>query len=150
MQYQKPGFIMNLASAEFGSDKPGVNYLLQLRAETNRWLLQHRHAKPGRDQLENAVQHVVNVSGLQLTMAELESILDLFPLARIELALHGIEKMDVQANVMDAISNFFLGCTWPRMSDNVKMDRFLPLLKHQASAMGYGVTHREHTAESVA
>lgn len=141
---------MNLASAEFGSEKPGVNYLLQLRAETNRWLLQHRSAKPSRDQVQHAIKRIFDVSGLLLTETELESILDLFPLVRIELAVHGAEKMDVQANLMDAISNFFLGCTWPRMSDNVKMDRFLPLLRHQASAMGYGITRSDYFTEATA
>lgn len=139
MQYQKPGYIMKLASADFDNGKAGTNYLLQMRAESNRWLLQHLAATPKPQQLLEANEYILKASGLLLTDVQLSEILALFPLVRIELALYSIERIDVQDNLKDAISNFFLGCTWPRHSDNVNVGKYISLLRHQALAMGYQV-----------
>lgn len=140
MQYQKPGYIMKLASADFDNGKAGTNYLLQMRAESNRWLLQHLSATPKHQQIVEANEYLLKASGLWLADIQLSEILALFPLVRIELAVYGIERNDVQDNLKDAISNFFLGCTWPRHSDNVNIEKYISLLRHQAVAMGYQVT----------
>lgn len=140
MQYQKPGYIMKLASADFDNGKAGTNYLLQMRVESNRWLLQHLSAAPKHQQIIEANEYILKASGLLLTDVQLSEILALFPLVRIELAVYSIERIDVQDNLKDAISNFFLGCTWPRHSDNVNIGKYISLLKHQALAMGYQVT----------
>lgn len=140
MQYQKPGYIMKLASADFDNGKAGTNYLLQMRAESNRWLLQHLSATPKPQQLLEANEYILKASGLLLTDVQLGEILALFPLVRIELAVYSIERIDVQDNLKDAISNFFLGCTWPRHSDNVNIGKYISLLRHQALAMGYQVS----------
>lgn len=143
MQYQKPGYIMKLASADFDNGKAGTNYLLQMRVESNRWLLQHLSATPKHQQIIDANQYLLKASGLLLTDAQLSEILALFPLARIELAVYSIERIDVQDNLKDAISNFFLGCTWPRLGDNVDIGKYISLLKHQAIAMGFQIVGDE-------
>ncbi len=137
MQYQKPGYIMKLASADFDNGKAGTNYLLQIRVESNRWLLQHLSSTPKHQQIIDANLYILRATGLLLTEEQLREILTLFPVVRIELAVYGIERIDVQDNLKDAISNFFLGCTWPRISDNVNIKKFVSLLRHQAVAMGY-------------
>lgn len=128
---------MKLASADFMNQKAGTNYILKVREESNRWLLKHIYSMPTAKQIEDANAFVKKNSGLALYDEDLSRILDLFPVVRIELAVHGIENIETQDNLMDAISNFFLGCTWPRLGDNVDVKRFISLLINQAKSMGY-------------
>lgn len=137
MQYQKPGFIMTIASADVRSEKAGVNYLLKVREESNRWLLRHISSAPTVAQLQEAQAFIKEFSGISFDEQQLRDVLALFPIVRVELAVYGIERMETQDNLMDSVSNFFLGCTWPRMGDNVDMKGFISLLRRQAMAMGY-------------
>src|SRR5688572_5271711 len=96
MQYQKPGFIMNLASNKNERENSGANYLLRVRVESNRWLLNHLSSYLSHEQSISASLYIQSLSGLLLTEAELNEMLALFPAARIELAVHGISKIEVQ------------------------------------------------------
>lgn len=131
---------MKLASADFMSQNAGTNYLLKMREESNRWLLQHIHSVPTETQIEDANAFVRKNSGLMVHADDLGKILTLYPVVRIELAVHGIENLETQDNLMDAVSNFFLGCTWPRLGDRIDMKGFLELLKKQAVSMGYNIS----------
>ena len=75
MQYQKPGFIMNLAAADFDKECNGTKYLLQARAESNHWLLKHKDSTPSSRQLQEATRYVLRMSGLELLDEQLAEIL---------------------------------------------------------------------------
>lgn len=69
------------------------------------------------------------------------SLLEMYPLTRAEVVRAGSVEGDTQAreSVLDAFSNFLLGCPWPTYGDKVNDGDFQALLSKQYELFLKGV-----------
>jgi hypothetical protein len=76
--------------------------------------------------------------GWDITQEQVTAILELYPSARIEVALTGgLNDTDVRDCVLNSFSHFFLGCEWPTFGDKIDLTVFLTALHKQAVEMGF-------------
>lgn len=86
----------------------------------------------------NVTEFMQSNLGWDISQEQVTAILELYPHARIEVAVTGgVNDTDVRDQVLCAFSHFFLGCDWPTFGDNVDLTVFLQALHKQAVAMGF-------------
>ncbi len=123
-------------------DESGEHYLLKIRRDRGVWLLEHRWARPSADALADAARVFSEMTGVTTDPGRLDAILELYPEARIKVALDGGARDTAARELLtDVAASFFLGSRWPSEEDEIEADlgEFLRLLRRQASAMGFGV-----------
>ncbi len=127
-----------LANYDSGaSDKRDVEFTFELHRNAMKFHIDNRNAKPSDTDLQEAIEHIIESTGVSLTKEQLNEILDLFPSERIKLAIYGISDTEVREGMYDVACRYFAGCEVPTYGDDVDLDRFLGHLKNQASIMGY-------------
>ncbi|WP_338923957.1 hypothetical protein V0M98_37720 (plasmid) [Pseudomonas silesiensis] len=99
---------------------------------------EHAHETPTDEAWEGFRRYTRDVSGIDFEPGQLEAIFDLYPMARIELAMSH-EELRSRDLLMMTISHFFMGCNWPSYS-TVHWDSFIDLLGNQAVKLGYTLT----------
>jgi hypothetical protein len=112
--------------------------LLGFTKNINTFLYEHRNAQPTEKNYLDAAEFMSETAGFEINMERAKGILDLYPHARIKLAVYnGLGDTEVRDLVSDAMANFFLGCDWPRYGDNVDTTIFCRALYAQAVKMGF-------------
>jgi len=112
--------------------------LLKMHANRSKYLYENRHAVLTYDLGLRATEFVQANIGWDITHEQVEDILNLYPEARIEIAVTGgVNDTDVRDCVLNAFTHFFLGCEWPTHGDKVDLTVFLQALHKQAVAMGF-------------
>jgi hypothetical protein len=112
--------------------------LLGFTKNINTFLYEHRNAQPTEKNYLDAAEFMSETAGFEINMERAKGILDLYPHARIKLAVYnGLGDTEVCDLVLSAMSNFFLGCDWVTYGDKVDLTIFLAALHKQAVAMDF-------------
>lgn len=104
--------------------------------ERSRFYLDHRGLMPTEAQYASASDFLSTTTGLNLHAGFIQMLLSLYPQTRIRVAECGFSS-SVCDDLADAAADFFLLCRWPRYRDEVEMDGFLSLLRHQGKELGF-------------
>ncbi|AXH59812.1 hypothetical protein [Pseudomonas amygdali] len=116
----------------------GTHYLLLMRQDAARFYMENVGAIPSDKSYEDARQYLAEISGLEFTRKQTESLLDLYPHARIKIAVYGgIGDTDVREELSFAVAHLILGCSWPTFGENQDIDLFLEVLQTQALEVGF-------------
>ena len=112
--------------------------LLTLHANRSKYLYENRHAPMTYDLFLKTTEFVQASLGWDITQEQVEDILNLYPEARIEIAVtRGVNDTDVRDCVLNAFAHFFLGCEWLTFGDKVDLTVFLNAIHQQAVKMGF-------------
>jgi len=121
----KPEAVIRLALCD--------QFVLTMRRDYNRALYDLRNSKIESIEETEVSGFVKQNTGLDIPSFVLKNILDLYPEVRIRISQnHGVIDTDVGDILLDCISHFFLGCTWPRGDDDVDINKFTEILQSQA------------------
>jgi hypothetical protein len=138
-------FVMSAKQAMglFGADgKPkdsvSENILESTRSNAT-FYLEQINAQPSDEAWEGFSRYAQDVCGIEFGKGQLQSIFDLYPLARIELSLSSLDELRSRELLLMTISQFFLGCSWPAYT-SVDYDGFMDLLGNQAVKLGFTLT----------
>jgi 3-keto-L-gulonate-6-phosphate decarboxylase len=112
--------------------------LLNMHANRSKYLYENRHAPMTYDLFLKTTEFVQANLGWDITQEQVEDILNLYPQARIEIAVTGgVNDTDVRDCVLNAFAHFFLGCDWVTYGDKVDLSVFLQAIHKQAVKMGF-------------
>ena len=112
-------------------------------------LLRYRRASPSQHAYCEAADYISKISGIALSQAETQEILDLYPKARIPLAIFGgVGAQRVRNALSSAIADFFLGGLWLDKDAGRDSELFIDLIQSQARVMGYGVQRDSSVAQN--
>lgn len=103
----------------------------------NSFLMANRNVQPTAGQLEEAAAYIREFSQIDLSATEVGEMLMLYPKSRIALATEGMACTSTEDELAFMVAHFFLECSWPTIGDEVDMQRFVDVLKDQASWHGY-------------
>jgi len=121
----KPEVVVRLAQTD--------STVLNMRRDYHKALYSLRDFPLNRFEETDVPSFVKEHTELEIPNDVLKNILDLYPEARIRIVQnYGKIDTDVGDIILDAISHFFLGCSWPTGADNVDMPFFMGVLKAQA------------------
>lgn len=132
--------VMKLGNRDDEITEDGMHYLLRMKRDSSLFLLKHKDSRPSRTQLRDAASHMTSISDIEFTSDQVEEILDLYPAARIGLAVDGVSPTSVRDELSFVTAHFFLGCDWPTYGDSAKgvdIAEFVALIQKQAKSMGY-------------
>lgn len=87
--------------------------------------------------MQKAAELLTKITKIKFDAKQTESMLNLYPKARIELATNGLLDTSVRNALSVAVAHFFLGCSWPTYGDNIDIETFTGVLKRQAVKAGY-------------
>lgn len=104
--------------------------------ERSRFYLDHRGLMPTLAQYASASDFLSKTTGLNLRVGFTQMLLSLYPQTRIRMVEFGLSS-SVCDELADAAADFFLHCRWPRYRDEVEMEGFLSLLRHQGEKLGF-------------
>lgn len=122
------------------ADSNEVDFAFKLHRNAAMFYLSNQDAKPSTENYQDAANYIKETTGVELSVEQAERILNLFPSARIKLAVYnGCRDSEVRELVYEAACGFFAGSEAPYYGDEVKIDRFITHLQAQAKAMGYNV-----------
>jgi hypothetical protein len=113
---------------------------LKARRDRIKFSMENRRAIVSDKHLNEATAFVRQLTQIDVTLGQVETMLDLYPFVRIQVAKYGVYTdkmcMDELANM---IGDFFLGSAWPRTNGKGigEDEEFLSLLRQQAEKMGY-------------
>jgi len=104
------------------------------------FFMRHRRAQPPIHRIAAAAAHLTMTTRIGFGIAETQTLLDLYPKARILLAVSGgPQRQDVRDALLQAIADFFMARRWPECGDESETDQFLATLHSQAKAMGFSI-----------
>lgn len=133
-----PQNTMKIAGLEDGITDDGTHYLLRMRRDSSQFFFDARNSVPTAAQYAEVACFFSEITELMFSAEDAAAILDLYPFARIKVAAsNGIGPTDVRDELSEAVAHFFLGCTWPKYGDKVKLADFMALLQKQAALMGF-------------
>lgn len=125
--------------AEFMKSVSGGNdaliYLLSNAAKSH---VEDIDESPNDNDKNEAIKIIERRTGVTLRLNELDALLKLFPLVRIELSVHGIET-GFNWDIVNMMSCHLLGCEYP-IDDDVDYFEFLRHLRSQSRKFGYEVS----------
>jgi hypothetical protein len=114
--------------------------------EHMRRMFHNRQLRVDPRDIEFLVTLVKEEAHIQLLTDQVCGILDLYPQAHVMLGIHGVDTEPMRF-VMDAVSLFFVGRTWPLWEEIdhgvpgqehlIDMDRFRDQIKTNAIKMGF-------------
>lgn len=115
-------------------DSDRVNPLAGLLASSARFYMENRHANPTDDDYNDAAKALSEAcefkfSEFKFSAIEAKALLDLYPHARIKLALYGTSDTEARGHMLGCASNHFLSCDWPTYGDKIDLNDFLKALK---------------------
>jgi hypothetical protein len=125
-----PEFVMKEASDDRSA-------FLSIQRNISRLLHDNRQATPRPELYQDVACFLKEHTNLSFNPEKVESILSLYPHARIKLALYERDT-EVDDLVLDAVAHFFLGCHWPQGKDEVDMTAFREAVRKQSRLMGFG------------
>ncbi|MFC5079531.1 hypothetical protein VTH8203_01518 [Vibrio thalassae] len=121
-------------------DTDQVDFSFQLHRNAAMFELDNQDAKPTTENYQEAACHIKETTGVVLSVEQVIRILNLFPSARIKLAVYkGCSDSEVRELVYEAACGFFAGSEAPTYGDGINMDRYIAHLQTQAKVMGYNV-----------
>lgn len=138
MHISTPAHVLKLQNRDGEITDDGMHYLLRMKRDSSSFLLDHSGSQPTKVQLRDAASHMTAISDIEFTSDQVEKILELYPHARIGLAMNGISSARDELSFV--VAHFFLGCNWPTFGDSsngVNIEEFVSLLQTQARSMGY-------------
>jgi hypothetical protein len=113
---------------------------LKARRERVRFSIENRRAIVSEKHLNETTAFIRQIAQIDITLSQVETMLDLYPFVRIQVAKYGVYTdrtcMDEIANM---VGDFFLGRPWEgsHSRDAGKDREFIMLLRRQAEKMGY-------------
>lgn len=133
-----PENTLKLAAGDERLGPESTHYLLRMRQDAARFYMGNVGATPSDESYEHTRQYLAEISGLEFSRAQTESLLDLYPHARIKIAVYGgIGDTDVRDELSFAVAHLILGCSWPTFGENQDIDLFLQILQAQALEVGF-------------
>lgn len=133
-----PENTLKLAAGDERLRPESTHYLLRMRQDAARFYMENVGAIPSHESYERARQYLAEISGLEFSREQTESLLDLYPHARIKIAVYGgIRDTDVRDELSFAVAHLILGCSWPTFGENQDIDLFLETLQTQALEVGF-------------
>lgn len=133
-------YITNMLNLKYlQGDKETVESILQSQRALSTLKIKHATSPITRSDLVEAQELIKDATEISFTTTQLESIFHAYPEVKAQVIEFGIMDTEVKGKVCSMISNFFLGVKYPTYGDNIPMDKFLDVLKNQATAMGYQV-----------
>lgn len=115
---------------------------LKVRRDRIQFVVENQRAMISDKHLNEAAAFIRELTHIDVTLSQTETMLDLYPFVRVQVAKYGVyldkRCMDEIANM---VADFFLGSSWPRSAGTETREEgdFLSLLRHQAESMGYRV-----------
>jgi len=134
--------LLRSKGAEVDDDPFG---LLESLRNASGFLIEHREAEPTPAKLRAGATHVAAATDIVLTPKELRRLLDLYPAARIHLAVS--DDAAARTHLIAAIAHFFCGSSWPVNVSPVEYERFLGVLRTQAGQLGFKVSTAKAAVE---
>lgn len=139
MYIDSPENTLRLASRQEDLTEDGTHYLLRMRRDSSKFFYLNRDARPSLKNYADAAQFLTEITGVDISAAQAEAMLSLYPRARIKLATDdGIQNTDVRDDLSFVAAHFFLGCNWPTYGSNVNINGFTELIKQSARLMNLG------------
>ncbi|MDI6976072.1 hypothetical protein [Serratia sp. Se-RSBMAAmG] len=92
---------------------------------------------------QEALEYIKSNTRVSLTKEQLIDLLFFFPFYRIKLAVYGVGDTEVKSYLLNMVSSFFIGVTWPTYGDKVDIYDFVSLLRKRAIEMKYEVIKDE-------
>ena len=110
-----------------------------LKIQANLSLLRMTHLYDAVPEAEaKAVQdEIVESLGIEFSIPQVTKLLDAHPDTKAQVLVYGIDDTETASKVIDMITNFILGCNFPRYGDDVPEDAFMKILRTQALSLGY-------------
>jgi len=138
MYIEHPANTLKIAAGSEGRGPEGTHYLLEMRQDTAKFYMANIDAIPSKKNYAATRDFLSEISGLEFTPEQTEALLDLYPRARIKVAVcNGVGDTDVRDDLSDAVALLILGCTWPTYGEQADVDEFLGMLQAQAVEMGF-------------
>ena len=110
----------------------GLHYLFHMRREGIRQYLANASIEPSEELVQEAAQVLSECVDFLVPVEFVRQLLSMYPPVRINLAMVGsAQDSEVRDRLVDAMSHFLLGCTWPTYGDQVDAEEFSALLKRQ-------------------
>ena len=101
------------------------------------FLIEHRHVRLSQDQCVAISEVIREETSIIIPPAAIESIFDLYPHERIEIAINGLPDTESQEAVSFVVANYFGSTRWPINKDKTDINIFVKRLQDYAVAMGY-------------
>lgn len=111
--------------------------VLRISVELSKFYVENINLELNLDTLRNVTKYLSELTGVRFTLEKTTTLLSLYPHSRIELAFYGVADSEALSSLSFAVSNFFLGCPWPKYGDGVDIAKFLKVLQKQAEQMGF-------------
>ena len=117
--------VMHAAQMPDGLDNP----VLVMQRAIMKYRLANIHRQPSVLGLNNLRDFYTRLLGFPVTMIHVDAILRLSPVARIHLALNqDLQDTESRECMLNALSEFALGCAWPLHGDAIDSDKFMSVL----------------------
>lgn len=93
------------------------------------------HMEPTEEDYQEATEVLSDHAGIELPVAQVKTILSLYPKVRIQIAEWGADDTATRGEILSAVSDLYLGCEWPTYGDKIDISAFTELLKAQIEAV---------------
>lgn len=90
--------------------------------------------------LADATQYARDVCGVDFSEEQISNILALYPIERIDIAVHSLRDTMTRDSFSGILAHFLVGSSWPNYGDNVDISEFQAVLERQAQKLGYKLT----------
>lgn len=90
--------------------------------------------------LAEATEYARDVCGVDFSEEQISNILALYPIERIDIAVHSLRDTMTRDSLSGVLAHFLLGSSWPNFGDNVDISAFQAVLERQAQKLGFKLT----------
>lgn len=108
------------------------------------------HLEPTESDYLEAAGVIAECAEIELPVAQVKTILSLYPKVRIQIAEWGADDTATRGAILSAVSDLYLGCEWPTYGDQINIDAFTELLTRQIAATDKLLRSRNPYAEGAA